>query len=863
MYATKAYVMHPPIVSKTLWPSLPKSLSALQQPNSHHPSSEQQTTFADIILPIPLPQPLTYRVPTQFIAHMAKGSRVLVPLGAQKIFTGLVDSIHQTPPKYLTKEIIDVLDAVPVIHPIQLRFIHWLATYYLCTLGEVMLAALPNGFRLSSRSKIQLHPEADLTATHFSNQELLLVAALERRNELTYAEAAAVTARKNTHQLIKSLLHKKTILLFEEVKEKYTPKKVKSVRLNQAYTQSQVALKSLFTTLERSGKQLDVLLKYVALVPVHQAAQLEDYCVHKKELVQTGVSSAALQTLIKKDIFVEEEVIVSRLGQVKSAGQLPPTLSQAQSAALAAIHHQFQEKTAVLLHGVTASGKTAVYVQLIQEVLQGGGQVLYLLPEIALTTQMVQRLQRIFGNQVGVYHSRYSDNERVEVWNNVLQGECSFVLGTRSAIFLPFAHLSLIIVDEEHESSYKQFDAMPRYHARDAALVLAQYHHAKVLLGSATPSIESYYNAQRGKYGFVALQERFGKADLPEIVLSNMCIEREKKALCEDFTQILLGALRQTLDQQGQAIIFQNRRGYAPYMACEACAWVPMCTQCAVSLTYHQFTNNLRCHYCGYNTKVPTSCHICDAHCLKHVGFGTEKLEETLKLFFPEKKVQRMDLDTTRGKYSYDKIIEALEAGSTDILVGTQMLTKGLDFGQISLVGVLDVDRLLYFPDFRANERCFQLLTQVSGRAGRREKQGKVIIQTNNPKHPVLQDVLRHDYERMYSRELGERKQFLYPPYVRLVKITLKHTDKSLVEEAASILAQGLRKKLAHGVLGPQTPLITKVQNQYLMDIWVKIKKDTEKRLLFTKQVITQEGRRVSLNKTFKQVKVVFDVDPI
>lgn len=842
---------------------MPKSVNALHPPNSHHSSSEQQATFADIILPIPLPKLLTYCVPEAFIGLIARGSRVLVPLGAQKVFTGLVEKIHKTPPKYLTKEIIDVLDEVPVINPIQLQFIHWLAAYYLCTLGEVMLAALPNGFRLSSRSKIQLHPEADLTATNFSNQELLLVSALKHRTELTYAEAAAVTARKSIHQLIKSLLRKQVILLFEEVKEKYTPKKVKKVRLNQAYTHSQVALKSLFTALERSGKQLDVLLKYVALVPVHQPAQLEDYCVHKKEFIQTGISPAALQTLIKKQIFVEEEVIVSRFGLAKSVSQLPPTLSQAQSTALAAIHHQFQDKGTVLLHGVTASGKTEVYTQLIQEVLQGGGQVLYLLPEIALTTQMVKRLKIIFGNQVGVYHSRYSDNERVEVWNSVLQGECSFVLGTRSAIFLPFDHLSLIIVDEEHESSYKQFDAMPRYHARDAALVLAQYHHAKVLLGSATPSIESYYNAQNGKYGFVALQERFGKAALPEIILSNVRIERAKKALREDFTQALLEALQQTLDQQEQAIIFQNRRGYAPYITCEACAWVPMCTQCAVSLTYHQFNNNLRCHYCGYNIKVPPACHICDSHRLKTIGFGTEKLEETLQLFFPEKKIQRMDLDTTRGKYSYDKLIEALEQGSTDILVGTQMLTKGLDFGQVSLVGVLDVDRLLYFPDFRASERCFQLLTQVSGRAGRREKQGKVIIQTNNPQHPVLKDVVRHDYEQMYHRELGERKQFLYPPYARLVKITLKHTDKNLVGAAASMLAHGLRKQLENGVLGPQTPLITKVKNQYLMDVWVKIKKDTEKRLLFTKQVITQEGRRVLLDKTFKQVKVLFDVDPI
>jgi primosomal protein N' (replication factor Y) (superfamily II helicase) len=795
---------------------------------------------------------------------MAAGSRVLVPLGAQKILTGLVAKIHTIPPSYPTKEIIDVLDEFPIMNSIQLKFLHWLAAYYLCTLGEVMLAALPNGFRLSSQSKIQLHPEADLAAANLSTQELLLVTALEHRTELSYAEIAAVVVQKNIHHLLKSLLQKRVILLFEEVREKYTPKKIKRVRLSESYTQSQVALQHLFTALERNSKQLDILLKYVALVPVHQSVQLEDYFVDKKELNLAGISSSSLQTLIKKNIFVEEEAIVSRFGRLKSTSQSPPTLSQVQSTALAAIHHQFENKDTVLLHGVTASGKTEVYTQLIQEVLQSGGQVLYLLPEIALTTQMVKRLKITFGDQVGVYHSRYSDNERVEVWNSVLQGKCSFVLGTRSSIFLPFNSLSLIIIDEEHETSYKQFDAMPRYHARDAALVLAKlHHHAKVLLGSATPSIESYYNAQIGKYGFVTLKERFGKTASPEIILVDLRIERERKTLREDFTTALIDALKKTLAQQEQAIIFQNRRGYAPYIACEICAWVPMCTQCAVSLTYHQFNNYLRCHYCGYSTKMPSACHVCDSHQLKNVGFGTEKLEETLQLFFPDKKIQRMDLDTTRGKYSYDKLIEALEQGSTDILVGTQMLTKGLDFGQVSLVGVLDVDRLLYFPDFRASERCFQLLTQVSGRAGRREKQGKVIIQANNPQHPVLQDIVQHDYERMYRRELQERKQFLYPPYVRLIKITLKHVDKDLVEETASTLARELRKKLGNGVSRPQTPLIPRVKNQYLMDIWVKIRKDTEHNLLATKQVVTQESERVLLAKTFKQVKILFDVDPV
>ena len=842
---------------------MPQSITALYQPNIY-PPGEQKATFADIILPIRLPRLLTYRVPEPFITLMAAGSRVLVPLGTQKILTGLVAKIHTKSPSYPTKEIIDVLDEFPIINPIQLKFLHWLAAYYLCTLGEVMLIALPNGFRLSSQSKVQLRSEADLAAANLSTQELLLVTALERRTELSYAEVAAVVAQKNIHHLLKSLLRKRVILLFEEIREKYTPKKIKRIRLSESYTQSQVALQNLFTALERNNKQLDILLKYVALVPVHQSLPPEDYFVDKKELNLAGISSSSLQTLVKKNIFVEEEVIVSRFGRLQSTSKTPPTLSQVQSTALAAIHHQFENKDTVLLHGVTASGKTEVYTQLIQEVLQSGGQVLYLLPEIALTTQMVKRLKITFGDQVGVYHSRYSDNERVEVWNSVLQGKCSFVLGTRSSIFLPFNSLSLIIVDEEHETSYKQFDAMPRYHARDAALILAKlHHHTKVLLGSATPSIESYYNAQIGKYGFVTLKERFGRTAAPEIVLVDLRIERERKTLREDFTTALIDALGQTLAQQEQAIIFQNRRGYAPYIACEVCAWVPMCTQCAVSLTYHQFNNYLRCHYCGYNTKLPSACHVCDSHQLKNVGFGTEKLEETLQLFFPDKKIQRMDLDTTRGKYSYDKLIEALEQGSTDILVGTQMLTKGLDFGQVSLVGVLDVDRLLYFPDFRASERCFQLLTQVSGRAGRREKQGKVIIQTNNPQHPVLQDIVQHDYERMYRRELRERKQFFYPPYVRLIKITLKHVDKDLVGEAANTLVGELRKKLGNGVSRPQTPLIPRVKNQYLMDIWVKVRKDTEHNLLATKQVVTQESERILLAKAFKQVKILFDVDPV
>ncbi len=829
--------------------------------NTYQASGEHQDLFADIILPIAIPKLLTYRIPGELSELIARGSRVIVPLGPKKILTGLVEKIHTVPPSYVTKDIMDVLDEAPVVNPIQLKFFHWLADYYLCTVGEVMQLALPTGFKLSSQSKIQLHPELALSNECFSDKEQALIQELKRRPDLTYTEAAAVVGQKSVHQLVKALLQKKAILLFEEVREKYIPKKVKRVRLNEVHSQSPLALQELFKQLEGNSKQLDVLLKYMAQVPVHQPEQLEGYYMDKKELLQVGSSSSSLQTLIKKQIFIEEEIIVSRFGYAKATASLPSALSQAQSAALDAIHHQFQKKKVVLLHGATGSGKTEIYTHLIQEALQSGGQVLYLLPEIALTTQMVKRLKKTFGEQMGVYHSKYSNNERVEVWNNVLSGAFSFVLGVRSATFLPFNNLSLIIVDEEHEISYKQFDAMPRYHARDTALVLANYHYAKVLLGSATPAMETYYNAQSGKYGFVTLQERFGAVALPEVVFANVHIERKRKTIREDFTKVLLKALEQTLDRKEQAILFQNRRGYASYITCESCTWVPMCIQCAVSLTYHQFNDRLTCHYCGYYTKVPLACETCGSHQLKNVGFGTEKLEETLQLFFPKKSIQRMDSDTTRGKYNYDKIIEALEQGNTDILVGTQMIAKGLDFDQVSLVGVMDIDRLIYFPDFRAGERCFQLLTQVGGRAGRRATQGRVIIQTAHPDHPVLKAIAQHDYEQMYRRELAERKEFLYPPFVRLVKVSLKHKDKILVTSAAQAFAQKLQEKLGNWVIGPQAPLVAKLKNQYLMDIWVKIKKGTGQHTAI-KSLIRETSRQFLLDRAFKQVQVVFDVDP-
>lgn len=828
------------------------------------PLHAQEALFARIILPIPVPKLFTYGIPAHLIEPISEGSRVIVPFGKAKILTGVVEKIHNTPPQaYEAKYILDVLDDTPTVNTTQLAFFRWLANYYLCTLGEVVKVALPTGLKLNSQSKIQLHPAFNKEAAHnFSPKETMLLHALQKRSELTYNEAANVVAQKNIHHLLKSLLRKQAVLLFEKLKEKYRPKKIKSVRLNTVYTKTPTAFQALLEQLERKAKQLDVLLKYIEQVPLHKANHPEDYYLNKSVLTQAGISSSSLHTLIKKEIFIEEERIVSRFDYFHQEENYAIELSPTQSKASQAIHQQFLEKDTVLFHGVTGSGKTEVYIQLIQGVLESGGQVLYLLPEIALTTQIVRRLRKIFGNQMAVYHSKYADNERVEVWNGVLEDKFPLIVGVRSSIFLPFANLQLIIADEEHEIAYKQFEPAPRYHARDAALVLAKYHQAKVLLGSATPSIESYYHAQQGKYGFVKLTERFGQVELPAIILANLRIERQRKTLQGDFSAVLLDELRCVLAHKEQAIIFQNRRGYAPYVTCEACTWIPTCAQCAVSLTYHQLNHYLSCHYCGYRIKPPSLCHVCGSHRLKEVGFGTEKLEEALQLCFPLARIQRMDLDTTRSKYSYERIIEQFEQGSIDLLVGTQMVTKGLDFSKVSLVGVLDVDRMIYFPEFRASERCFQLLTQVSGRAGRRDKQGKVIIQTLNPHQAILKKIVQHDYESMYQRELAERKQFRYPPYVRLIKLTLKHTDQELVTKAGEVLAKHLRRQLGKLVLGPQAPVIPKLRNQYLIDIWTKIKRDAGK-LAATKEIITKASSALLVERAFKQTQIIVDIDPM
>jgi primosomal protein N' (replication factor Y) len=818
--------------------------------------------FAALILPLAIPKSLIYEVPPALQGLSQPGSRAIVPLGKKKIITGIIQHILDIAPSYPTKPIIDIIDETPIINPMQLDFFQWLAEYYMCYLGEIVKTALPSGFKLSSQSKIQLNPAWDPSyTTSLSPAEQQIVTQLTKQGIINYQQLLKDTT---INKQLKKLIHNNVVLLFEELQEKYQPKKEKRISLHETYMQHPGKLQELCKQLENKPSQLDILLQYLSLVPTPTKNRLEPYFLPKKQLLKMQLSLKALQNLIKKKIFLEQDFIVSRIASIPPTKETNIILSPTQNKVLVAIQEQFNHKNTVLLYGVTGSGKTEIYIHLIQEALKTGNQVLYLLPEIGLATQIVKRLQKIFGNQVGVYHSKYASNERVEVWNNLLQSKINLVIGVRSALFLPFNKLKLIIVDEEHEPAYKQLDAVPRYHARDAALMLAQYHSAKVLLGSATPAIETYYHAQSGKYGLVTLEERFNQTPLPKITLVDLRAEEKQKKLRGEFSQTLLEAMQKSLAQKEQVIIFQNRRGYSPYIRCQACAWVPNCQRCSVSLTYHQFNNYLVCHYCGYRTNIPANCEICASSQLLNVGFGTEKLEETLQQFFAGEHIQRMDLDTTRSKNSYAKIIESLEQGKTSILVGTQMITKGLDFGQVSLVGVMDVDRHLYFPDFRAHERCFQLITQVGGRAGRRHKQGKVLIQTTNPTHPTLQHIVAHAYQQMYEQELLERHKFLYPPYVRLIKITLQHTDKKLLTEAAENLAVHLTAYVGkEWVLGPQAPLIAKIKHQHRIDIWIKIRKSFYDELFATKQKIKETTQKVLSNQNFRHIKAIFDVDPV
>jgi len=826
-------------------------------------STHNDALFAEVLLPVPIPRCFTYKVPDLVVDQVRKGSRVIVQFG-RKVLTGIIWETHKNPPSaYDPKFILDVIDDHPIISQKQIGLFDWIARYYMCTPGEVMNVGLPTGLKLSSESRIQLHPDfsLDVSEQRFSDKELALIKALEYDKSLTYPEAARILDVKNIYHILKSLINKKVIIIYEEIKERYRPKKEIRVRLNDGYIRDEGLMEGLFEKLEKRPKQLEVIMRYLQLVPVYDKPGSNIKGLPRKELFKYKLSKSSYKTLIRNEVLEEFEVIIPRF-TVPDTPTVDISLSDLQRDTLDAINASFNLHETVLFYGITGSGKTEIYIKLIKEQLQAGKQVLYLLPEIALTTQIVERLMKNFGKNLGVYHSKYSDNERVEVWNGVLAGQINFVVGVRSSVFLPFSNLGLIIVDEEHETSYKQQDPAPRYHARDVALYLAWLHKARTLLGSATPSFESYFLAQSNKYGFVRLDKRYGTSVLPEIRLVNTRNERKSKSLKGNFSSVLMDELQGILNAGKQALLFQNRRGYSPFVICLDCGWIPQCDQCAVSLTYHMYNDELRCHYCGHKTYIPSQCKACGSTRIQTVGFGTEKIEEDLKIYLPEARTKRMDLDTTRSRYSYQQIINNFDAGNMDILVGTQMITKGLDFGNVILVGIMDADQILNYPDFRSAEKAFQMMSQVSGRAGRREQKGLVIIQTSNPEHPVFEKIISNDYLGLAQQEMAERRKFNYPPFSRIIEIVVKHKEKEKSLQFAKILTIEIKKVLAADmVLGPEEPIISKIRNEYLQHVLIKVRRGKIS-LSYVKEFLSKTAMTIKAKKEFRSGKIVFNVDP-
>ncbi len=812
--------------------------------------------FIDIILPIPLQKLFTYQITAAESEFLKPGMRVAVPFGKTKIYTGLVFRIHnQAPTAYEAKEIHQILDETPIVNQTQIDLWQWMSSYYMCTLGDVMRAALPSAFVLESETIITKNNIKEIDESILKDDEFLIYEALHHQSSLKIHDISSILDKKNVLPVIKRLIEKEAISVEEEVYEKYKPKLVRYVKLHSNFS-SEEALQSLLETLSRAPKQRDVVMTLFSIsATTKKPVKVTDLTS------ESGASSQIVKALIDKNILEEYFIQTDRVQYDGEENETSKHLNEHQEIALKEVKESFETNNVTLLHGVTSSGKTEIYVKLIEDVLATGKQVLYLLPEIALTTQLVNRLQNYFGDQVAIYHSKYSTNERVEVWNNVLQSsvKAKIVLGARSSIFLPFNSLGLIIVDEEHEQSFKQFDPAPRYHARDTAVVLAALHKSKTLLGSATPSLESYFNAKQNKYGFVELMHRYNNVLMPDIELVDIKDKHKRKRMQGHFSDRLIEEITEVLEEGKQVILFQNRRGFSPIVECNTCGHSPQCSNCDVSLTYHQYRSQLRCHYCGYVIAMLQDCMACGSQDLDSKGFGTEQIEEEVKLLFPDSKVARMDLDTTRGKYGYEKIITALEQQEIDILVGTQMLTKGLDFRNVKLVGIMNADNMLNFPDFRAHERSFQLMVQVSGRAGRTEERGKVLIQTYNPYHNILQQVSTNNYIEMYNEQMNDRYNFKYPPVYKQIKITLKHKDYNRTETAAIWFAKSLRQFFGESVLGPESPPVARIRNQFHKNILVKIPK--KQSLAKTKEAIIKINNSFSSIKDFRSVKVILNVD--
>lgn len=825
--------------------------------------SERITYFVDVVLPLSIPNTYTYRLPYELNDHIKTGIRVIVPFGRKKLYTAIVAKIHEEVPKnYQVKYVESILDKEPIIIANQFKLWKWISEYYMANLGDVMNAALPSNFKLGSETKICIHPDFDKNYDNLTDQEYLIIEALELQEELSLKEVSEILEIKTIQPHIKKLIEKKAAIVSEELKSKYRPKYKSFVQIHPSIlTEDQLG--TILNDLEasaRNKKQVDTLLQVIQQTNWRNGEQIP---VLKKTLIDGGVSDSSLATLTKKEILDIFSAEISRLSESDIDVNAIKALSENQERAYQEINTHFEDKDVVLLHGVTSSGKTEIYVKLIQDALDRGEQVLYLLPEIALTAQLINRLRHYFGDLVGVYHSRFNQNERIEIWNKVLNNDphqYRIILGARSSVFLPYCNLGLIVVDEEHENSFKQYDPAPRYNARDVAIVLAIQHKAKVLLGSATPSIETYFNAKEGRYGLVELHERFGGVKMPEILCADLEKETKQKTIKSHFSSFLLTEMESALERGEQIILFQNRRGYVPMWSCEMCGWVPQCTNCDVSLTYHKSSNALKCHYCGYILPPPSSCGACGSRKLKMIGFGTEKIEDELGIYLPQAKVQRMDMDTTRSKNAYANIISDFENKRIDILVGTQMVTKGLDFENVGLVGVLSADQMLKFPDFRAFERSYQLMSQVAGRAGRKNKRGKVIIQAFDPNHWIIQKVIQHDYIGMYTQEIIERRNFHYPPFYRMINIQLRHKDRDNVQFGAQYLAKLLTDVFKERVLGPEVPFVGRVRNLYLQNITLKFERNASPKKV--KDILKQKLDDFLAQHEFRSIRVIIDIDP-
>ena len=814
--------------------------------------------FVEVILPLPLPKLYTYRINEDEAHFLQMGMRVAVSFGKSKVYTALVHKVHTNEPTYETKDIEYILDETPIVTPEQITHWQWIADYYMCTLGEVIKSALPSAFLLESETIIEI-AEKDLNSNLFSDDEFQVYEALHYKTALKGSEVSKIIPKKKTLKVIKSLVEKGAARISERIFEKYVPKLVKFIRLAKDY-QSQEGLQKALELL-KGEKQKKLIMAYFNYIN-REVLPLKV----EKLLEEAKVSNAVLKSVVEKGILEIYYLQKDRVSFADSEVLAKKTLNNIQNEALYQVQQQFQTKNTVLLQGVTASGKTEIYIELIDQYLKEGKQVLYLLPEIALTIHLINRLKKHFGKNLSVYHYKYNTNERVEVWNNVLNNcsKAQLVVGVRSSVYLPFKDLGLVVIDEEHDSSYRQFDPAPRLQARDSAIMLANLFKAKTLLGTATPSIESMHNVKVGKYGFVYLSKRYANFLPPTIELIDIKDKQHRKRMNGHFSDILIEEMTNTLSQGKQVLLFQNRRGYAPIVQCMHCGTVPQCPHCDVSLTFHHSSNQLRCHYCGYAIPMPKTCIACGSVDLKTKGFGTEQISKELEILFPQVAIDRMDQDTTNGKYGYEKILAKFEQQETQILVGTQMISKGLDFENIGLVGVMNADALIHSPDYRAYERSFQLLLQVSGRAGRSAQRGKVLIQTYNPQHPVIQQVLQNDFKGMYQNQIEERQSFSYPPFVQMIKITLKHTNFNRTNEGAEWFANALKEAFASKkgieILGPEFPLISRIRNEYMKDVLVKVK-PSELSIHHTKEQIKRIETSFQSISNFRAIRVSYLID--